>query len=68
MSGSLHPFEGEIRTQSGILQGQDAPPLKDKEIITMDWLCDNVEGCIPALETLRPEAQETSRILAIHHD
>ena len=59
MSGSLHPFEGEIRTQSGILQGQDAPPLTDKEIITMDWLCDNVDGAIPDTWELKESIKKT---------
>ncbi len=40
-------FEGEIHTQTGVLKGPDTPSLTDKEIITMDWLCDNVIGDIP---------------------
>ena len=59
MSGSLHPFEGEIHTQSGVLQGQDAPPLTDKEIITMDWLCDNVDGAIPDTWELKDSIKKT---------
>lgn len=32
----------------------------------MDWLCENVDGHIPEIYELRPEAVETSKILAIH--
>lgn len=31
----------------------------------MNWLCENVDGRIPALEELLPEATETAKILAI---
>ena len=49
---AAHPFEGEIHTQEGLLKGPDTPPLSDKEIITMDWLCDNVDGEIPVSSEL----------------
>ena len=32
----------------------------------MDWLCENVDGAIPPIEALRPEAVETATVLAIH--
>ena len=51
-SGAISPFEGEIHTQEGLLKGPDTPPLSDKEIITMDWLCDNVDGEIPVSSEL----------------
>lgn len=47
ISDAANPFEGEIHTQTGILKGPDSPALTDNEIITMDWLCDNVIGEIP---------------------
>ena len=65
MSGLIHPFEGEIHTQSGILKGADTPPLSDKEIITMDWLYDNVEGEIPETWELEESIKKTVKVSGV---
>lgn len=44
---TLHPFEGEIHCQDGIIQPAGAGRLSDEEIIKMDWLNDNVIGTLP---------------------
>ena len=41
------------------LAALDAPPLTDKEIITMDWLCDNVDGAIPDTWELKDSIKKT---------
>lgn len=64
-NGVIHPFEGEIHTQSGILQGPDAPPLTDKEIITMDWLWDNVDGEIPDTWELVDSIKKTVKVSGV---
>lgn len=56
---AANPFEGEIHTQDGMLKGPDTPPLSDKEIITMDWLCDNVIGEIPQIGELEDSIKKT---------
>ncbi len=63
--GSVNPFEGEIRTQSGILKGPDTPPLTDKEIITMDWLCDNIDGEIPDTWELADDIKKTVKVSGV---
>ena len=68
MDGWVDPFQCRILDQTQTLRNDGSRGFSPEELLQMDWLCENVEGCIPALETLRPEAQETSRILAIHHD
>ena len=64
-NGVVHPFEGEIHTQSGILQGPDAPPLTDKEIVTMDWLWDNVDGEIPDTWELVDSIKKTVKVSGV---
>ena len=65
IAGITNPFEGEIHTQSGILRGPDSPALTDKEIITMDWLCDNVIGSIPDTWELDDSIQNTVKVSGV---
>ena len=37
-----------------------------EEILNMDWLCDRVDGCLPAYEDVLPVAQPTVRRLGIN--
>ena len=59
------PFEGEIHTQTGILKGPDSPALSDKEIITMDWLCDNIIGEIPETWELDESIKKTVKVSGV---
>lgn len=65
MSGSANPFEGEIHTQTGVLKGPESAPLTDKEIITMDWLCDNVDGEIPDTWELEDDIKKTVKVSGV---
>ncbi len=56
-SGSFHPFDGLIYSQNGVIQCQEGRSLSPEEIITMDWLAENVIGRIPDFEELNDEAQ-----------
>ena len=58
ISEGISPFEGEIHTQTGILKGPDTPRLSDNEIVTMDWLCDNIIGEIPETSELSDWTQK----------
>ncbi len=55
ISGELEPFTGTIYTQDGAAKGEEGRTLTAEEIISMDWLTDNVIGSIPKLEELREE-------------
>ncbi len=55
----MNPFDGEIRSQSGIIKCAHSPRLTNEEIINMNWLADNVVGTIPAFEELTEHAQKT---------
>ena len=65
MTDAASPFEGEIHTQNGVLKGADSPALTDKEIITMDWLCDNVIGTIPETWELDDSIVKTVKVSGV---
>lgn len=53
----FQPFSGEIRLQDGTIIGDKEGCLSPEEIITMDWLVENVVGEIPAMENFTKEAR-----------
>ena len=59
IDGSFNPFDGELRSQEGIVRTQEDPPLTSNDIIMMDWLNENIIGEIPVIASLTDEAQET---------
>lgn len=64
--GWFDPFCCPILDQDGVQRNDGSHSFTPDEIMRIDWLCENVNGHIPAPENLRPEAVETARILAIH--
>ena len=63
--GTLHPFAGELRSQNGLILPEGAPPLSAEEIITMNWLCDNVRGSIPVIDEVAPSARGTVSVSGV---
>lgn len=61
-SGSFHPFSGTLYSQDGMIQKDDDHTLAPEEIITMNWLADNVIGSIPDFEMLADEARPVVRL------
>ncbi|HIW82887.1 MAG TPA: BMP family ABC transporter substrate-binding protein [Candidatus Dorea gallistercoris] len=56
-SGQFHPFSGILYSQTGQVQDEAWKSLSAEEIITMDWLADNVIGSIPAEDELIDRAK-----------
>ncbi len=56
-AGSFHPFDGLIYSQNGVIRCQEGESLTPEQIITMDWLAENVVGRIPDFDELNEEAQ-----------
>ncbi|MCM1057978.1 MAG: BMP family ABC transporter substrate-binding protein [Firmicutes bacterium] len=54
---SFNPFSGILYSQTGIIQNEPEESLSAKDIITMDWLAENVIGSIPSPEELKESAQ-----------
>ena len=58
IDGSFHPFAGKLRDQEGNLRHDGPEPMLPEEIITMNWLVENVVGYIPKMEELTEEAKQ----------
>lgn len=64
-AGDFHPFDGLIYSQNGIIRCKEGSSLTPEEIVTMDWLAENVVGHIPELEELTEEAQKLVQLQGI---
>lgn len=53
--GEFNPFSGILYSQEGIVQSDPDASLTPEEIVTMDWLAENVVGHIPAQNELRED-------------
>lgn len=56
-NGLFHPFTGPLTDQEGNIRCDNTDILRPEDIITMDWLVDNVIGTIPTIDVLQKEAQ-----------
>jgi hypothetical protein len=65
-SGSLKPFSASIFSQDGARRCASEGELTPAEIVSMDWLADNVVGTIPTLEDMKPEARPFVEVQGIH--
>ncbi len=62
LSGWIHPFDGELHSQEGIVKDAEAPRLSSEEIVQMHWLNDNVIGEIPDIDAFNVSARELIRM------
>ncbi len=64
-SGSFHPFDFDIYSRDGVCRCDGNNKLTPKEIVTMDWLAENIEGSVPKYEELTGEALELVKLQGI---
>ncbi len=67
-AGSVSPFRTEMLDQSGAQRTDGEVALTPEQVMRMDWLCDNVQGEIPAFDKLLPMSRETVRLLGVYKD
>lgn len=67
-NGTLDPFCRRLVAQDGRVMNTGDRTLTPKELLHMDWLCENVEGEIPAFEKIAPFAQAMVRELGVYRD
>ena len=67
-NGTIDPFKCRLVDQNGLVRSDGGRDLTPEEIMFMDWLCDNVEGTIPAFDQLLPSSQEMVRLLGVYRD
>ena len=57
VTGTFNPFSGVLYSQEGVVQDDPATSLTPEEIVTMDWLAENVIGSIPREEELKEQSK-----------
>jgi len=67
-SGTLDPFKRRITDQAGTLRNDGSRGFDPVTLLTMDWLCENVEGTIPHFDQVLPFAQPMLRELGLHKE
>ena len=67
-AGAFHPLDGPIYAQGGVLQCEKGRSLQPDEIITMDWLAENVVGKIPDVDELTEDARALVEFQGIRVD
>ncbi len=63
--GAMNPFDGELHSQTGLVRNADDKPLTSMDVITMNWLNENVIGEIPDREALTEEGKETVSVSGV---
>lgn len=56
-TGKFNPFSGILYSQEGVVQDDPGKSLSPEEIVTMDWLAENVIGSIPKEEELKEQSR-----------
>ena len=54
-----------IYSQNGVVRCKEGESLNAREIISMDWLAENVIGKIPEMEELTQEAQDLVKLQGV---
>lgn len=57
IDGRFDPFNGRLVSREGVIREEYDPALSSMDIITMDWLNENVEGEIPKMDAMADEAK-----------
>ncbi len=65
INGIMNPFDGELRSQDGLVRRADDEPLSSMDVITMNWLCENIIGEIPPDEALTDQGRATVSVSGV---
>ena len=68
IDGSIEPFKNVIIDQQGIKRNDGLRSLTAEEILSMDYLCDNVTGSIPELDIISNESMEVVRRMGLQRE
>ena len=66
MNEEIDPFLRPLKDQKGAQISDGSHVFTPEELMNMDWLCDNVDGRIPAFEELLPQSQKLVRLLGVY--
>ena len=68
VDGTIDPFRRKIVSQDGVVRNDGSNAFSPETILHMDWLCDNVNGAIPAYGELTERGQSIVRLQGIYRD
>ncbi len=63
--GEFPPFSGRISTNEGMVYHDIPEEITAEEIITMDWLVDNVIGFIPTMDQMEEDAKPIIQVQGV---
>ncbi len=66
-TGVFHPFAGPLTDQNGEVRCSETDLLKPEDIMTMDWLVDNIVGSIPNIDDLIAEAKPVVQLRGLQN-
>lgn len=64
-SGDFDPFFGHLHSQDGPVKKSMPNNITSEEIVTMDWLADNIIGSIPTMNELVDDAKPVVQIQGV---
>lgn len=64
-NGAFHPFDGVLKSQETVIHGGEDDSATPEEIITMDWLAENVVGELPSYHQLSYEGKATVDVVGV---
>jgi len=67
-NGTLDPFRRKLVAQDGRIINDGKRTLSPEELLRMDWLCENIDGSIPAFDEIAPFARDMVRELGVYRD
>ena len=65
-AGIFHPFTGPLTDQNGDIRCEKDNVLRPDEIMTMDWLNNNVVGTIPNIDELVDSARDVVQLRGLN--
>ncbi len=66
--GTIDPFFRKITAQDGTCKNDGTRHFYPRDLLHMDWLCENVVGEIPSFDQILPYSQSMVRELGIYRD
>ena len=66
--GDFNPFSGIMYSQKGMIKDHSSDMLTPEEIITMDWLAENIVGFIPSKDDLVEPARDLTAVQGVKEE
>ena len=68
IDGTFAVFHRKYRSQDGSVVSDGNRWLSPEDVLNMDWLCDCVDGSIPAYDELLPMSRSIVRLQGVYRD